>query len=121
MSDVCVSGLCCNVPCSAPCNTCGGGRCTQVAYDAMVLCDGGGTCSGGVCKLSNAQTCNPQGPNADCASGICADGVCCDAACDIDCDMCNLAGAMGVCTGVAAGEPGGCDGGKKCDGNGMCI
>jgi hypothetical protein len=42
---------------------------------------------------------------ADCGAGLfCVDGVCCSSACAGGCEACDLPGAVGTCTAVAAGE-----------------
>jgi hypothetical protein len=44
--------------------------------------------------------------NADeCGSDACVDGVCCDTQCSETCDACDVAGAIGTCSAVPAGEP----------------
>ncbi|MDC0746332.1 kelch repeat-containing protein [Polyangium mundeleinium] len=44
---------------------------------------------------------------ADCANGLCVDGYCCDSACGGgaagDCQACNVPGAQGICSPIAAG------------------
>src|SRR5690606_10265305 len=41
---------------------------------------------------------------AECASGYCVDGVCCDGACTGQCEACNVAGSLGTCSPVPAGD-----------------
>src|SRR5690606_12448828 len=70
-------------------------------------CSGTGTCTIQVTAAANVtatftaplaadgQIC---GNGAECLSGHCVDGLCCDAACDGDCQACDLAGSEGVCS-----------------------
>jgi len=54
----------------------------------------------------------------DCASGFCVDSVCCDTSvenCNGDCEACNLAGKMGVCSVFPAGDAA-CPICQRCDG-----
>ncbi|MDI1436440.1 kelch repeat-containing protein, partial [Polyangium sorediatum] len=62
---------------------------------------------------------------ADCANGLCVDGYCCDSACGggaaNDCQACNVPGAQGLCTPIAAGTTcraaaSACDAPETCNG-----
>jgi hypothetical protein len=59
-----------------------------------------------------------------CPSGHCVDGVCCDAACDGQCQACDLEGKVGTCATVSTGPPHGtrpaCTGGDTTCG-GACT
>lgn len=60
---------------------------------------------------------------ADCQSGVCVDGVCCNTDCNGTCQSCNLAGNIGTCTPIPAGEDRDNECGGMlalCDGQGMC-
>lgn len=77
--------------------------------------------------LARGQTCVA---GTQCASGLCVDGVCCESACAGDCEACNLAGSLGVCAAVPAGEdprdrcaaesPATCGRDGVCDGQRAC-
>lgn len=54
----------------------------------------------------------PCGNGSECNSTICVDGVCCDKACDGTCEACNVAGNVGRCAAVPAGQ----DPDKECKG-----
>lgn len=41
---------------------------------------------------------------SQCLSGNCVDGVCCDAPCAASCFACNVAGKVGTCSAIPAGE-----------------
>ena len=71
-------------------------------------------CVGGSCgKIGNGIPCR----NANqCQSGFCVDGVCCDAPCAEQCMACDVAGTVGTCSQVPAGNPRG--GRPPCDGAG---
>jgi hypothetical protein len=75
-----------------------GTRCTGTA-----ACQVGFYCNGGSCQLKRP-TGQPCSGAAECASGQCANGVCCNSACTAPCFACNLAGAVGSCTAVPAGQ-----------------
>jgi hypothetical protein len=47
---------------------------------------------------------HPCATNAQCQSTICKDGICCSAACTGLCEACNVAGALGTCAPVSAGQ-----------------
>jgi hypothetical protein len=109
----CGSSGACNTTCAA------NGDCTAPA-----------TCVAGSCgKLAIGQACSTG--NA-CLSGFCVNGVCCNNACTGTCTACNLAGAVGTCTAVPAGQAptpatqctdsgaSTCGSNGKCDGNGAC-
>jgi alpha-tubulin suppressor-like RCC1 family protein len=81
--------------------------------------DGGGGSSGadgGLVTLGEACS-----DSAECESGQCVDGVCCNAACDGQCEACDVAGSEGTCsavTGAPRGEREACTGaGSPCGGS----
>jgi hypothetical protein len=51
-----------------------------------------------------------------CDTGQCVDGYCCDSACNNGCQACDVAGKLGTCTTVAAGNP---HGTRSCTNLGM--
>jgi hypothetical protein len=73
---------------------------------------------------------NPCTLGAQCASTFCASGVCCDSTCTGLCQTCNVAGKLGQCSPVPAGEdprdncprdpPSSCAFDGSCNGNGSC-
>ncbi len=78
--------------------TCGATACNgNCTVDTQ--CIAGHYCSAGVCspKKPNGEACTAVG---QCLSGRCADGVCCNTACGAQCEACNLAGSLGVCSPV---------------------
>lgn len=81
---------------------CGASQCVgDCAVDSD--CAAASYCAGGVCKPRLADGA-PCALDAQCASGHCADGVCCDTACTGQCEACDLATKVGVCS-PAAGAP----------------
>jgi hypothetical protein len=119
---------------SATARACAGGAVCQGASCATSCtadanCQTGFFCDGGVCraKRSAGATCTGK---SECASGYCVDRVCCGTPCTELCSVCNLAGALGRCKPVPAGQdprnvcaldavnPCGNDG--ACDGSGLC-
>ena len=88
----------------------------------------GQPCVNGSCgKVGNGSKCTSAG---QCTSGQCVDGVCCDSACGASCQACDLAGSVGHCTTLPAGQAphgnrtacaaGTC--GSSCDGTGTgCV
>ncbi len=72
-----------------------------------------GNCSSGTCFGASVLGA-PCGDGTDCASGACVDAVCCDSACDGQCEACDVAGRVGVCSpveGLPHGARTACDGG----------
>jgi hypothetical protein len=47
---------------------------------------------------------NPCDMDWQCASGVCAQGICCATTCTDACRACNLAGTVGTCSAVPAGD-----------------
>ena len=132
LGDQCDTGICDPVTrrcaCPADQSVCGQGCVTLAAFQTDpancggcgVLCPSG-VCEGGACLRVDGESC---AAGTECRSGACADGVCCDRACGGQCEACNLAGAVGVCTPVVGAPIGGraaCAGdgsacGGTCDG-----
>ena len=122
------TGTCLTVA-TASCSpyVCGSGACrTTCAADTD--CIAPNVCSAGACtKRPNGATCTTAG---DCSSGVCAQGICCSAACTATCKSCALAGTLGTCTNVAAGQDPlnqctdtgatGCGTDGSCNGAGAC-
>ncbi len=86
-------------------------------------------CTGGTCGLKSAGIACTAG--TQCSSGNCVDGVCCGAMTCGPCRACNVAGFVGACAPVAAGNadprtscaadlPTTCALDGKCDGAGAC-
>jgi hypothetical protein len=89
----CKSGFC--VLGGAP----GTSVCCSVAScaDGTFCADNTTASTAGTCVKPNGAACSTK---ADCGSGFCVDGVCCDMLCDGQCEACDVAGAVGTCTGV---------------------
>jgi hypothetical protein len=68
----------------------------------------------GTCALPIDATCTSD---AQCGSGFCVDGVCCNAACNGQCEACDVGGVVGTCSPVA-GNPHA--GRTACVGTGAC-
>lgn len=67
-------------------------------------CDPGAFCGTGTCQplRTQGQTCSAA---SDCAGGLaCTDGVCCGSTCAGNCQACNIAGSVGTCTNIPAGQ-----------------
>ncbi|MEM6957834.1 MAG: Dickkopf N-terminal cysteine-rich domain-containing protein [Myxococcota bacterium] len=125
LSGSCVDNVCCVDDCDTSCRACRGdltggadGECRPLAAAGTdtvptnlcvgaVGCPGGAGCSceagSGLCLNGNGVACSSNG---ECLSNRCVDGFCCNAACGESCDACNVAGAEGTCTPVAAGTRG---------------
>jgi len=58
----------------------------------------------GTFRLDRGGACGAAG---ECATGLCVDGVCCNAACDGQCEACDVAGSAGTCAPVAGAPHGG--------------
>jgi len=127
-SGFCADGYCCNSACNTSCQACNLsgslGTCGPVTgtplvghpscspYTSCVSgacassctkdadCTSGNYCNGTACvaKKATAATCTDK---RECLSGSCADGVCCSAACDGQCEACDVAGSVGTCVAVS--------------------
>jgi len=91
-------------------------------------CNAPNTCASGSCgKKPIGATCAAA---AECNSGFCEEGVCCATACAGTCRSCALAGTLGTCSAVPAGQDplnqcadmgaASCGTDGFCDGNGGC-
>ncbi|HET6149456.1 MAG TPA: cellulose binding domain-containing protein [Polyangia bacterium] len=70
---------------------------------SMADCLAPNSCNGTVCgKKPDGATCTI---GDECNSTVCAQGVCCDRDCSGTCQSCALAGRVGVCSLVPAGDP----------------
>ena len=123
---VCVAGRCamaveyaastcdgngvCNPGSSRSCspNVCTGSSCAG-SCTASSDCQAGFFCEASKCAIQRAKgaACTVAG---QCASNHCVDGYCCDGPCTSTCRACNVAGAAGTCTAIAAGQ----DPGSEC-------
>lgn len=144
----CLPGTCTGSSESAA-RTCDGmGTCRPAATKMCdpFLCDGnvcGTACTVATqckapsfCDLSTSKCAGQKAAGAacmgaaECATGNCVDGVCCMTDCKDNCKACNLAGSLGMCVVVPAGQDPrnvcapeaaatcGLDG--QCDGTGAC-
>jgi hypothetical protein len=126
----CVDGVCCESTCATTCWACNGagtaGYCRVVANggtdpgscEGSHICNGGGACVGAI-----GQPCTSA---AQCTTPYCVDGVCCDSVCAGICQACNVAGHIGACSPVPAGQhddyPAAiCTGAYACSGSGTCL
>lgn len=121
ISGYCVDGVCCNGPCSSPCEFCsvakgsavdgvcsvGAGREGEPSCSPYLCRAGSGACPQGGCTFDghcaanhwcDSGTCREKTPlggactaAAECATGHCVDGRCCDSACSGACDSCSVA------------------------------
>lgn len=107
------------------CDAAGASCLAACASDAQ--CKASAYCAGAKClpKKLLGQTCSAA---KECQSGSCADGVCCDKACGGTCTSCKLAGSLGLCKPVPAGQnpDGECAGydpacAGTCNGAGACT
>jgi hypothetical protein len=128
VSGNCADGVCCGSVCAGQCKTCNNpanpGSCGNIPAGqpdnaANLVCNGASVCDGGgLCKKASGQAC---AVNSDCITLFCADGVCCNSTCSTTCQACNVAGSVGTCTNLPAGQPDpnatiSCTGGSACNG-----
>lgn len=118
-------GVCCDKQCPGSCESCklagSAGTCTLIAagQDPDMECAGTQVCDGSsTCVKQNGDTCSMAG---ECLSGNCVDGVCCNVACGGACQACNVAGTVGTCTNITAGQdPANECANGACNGSGAC-
>lgn len=116
-----------------PPNICQGGACSLRGMGSPCAmsseCSPPYSCIGSICQLRPlGQSCTAGN---QCASGFCAESVCCDQSDCGSCRSCKVAGAVGLCSPVAAGAPDpkascaaetvdNCGRDGTCDGAGAC-
>jgi hypothetical protein len=124
-----LDGTCATGTCAATTASCGAYMCdtdgdcrTSCTLDTD--CVVGKYCSGGQCvdKLAKGKMCS--GGN-QCGTGNCVESVCCDSAACGQCQSCAIAGSLGECTSVGAGNADPSltcknDGFMTCGHNGKC-
>lgn len=128
LTGLCVDGVCCTTSCEGTCRACNLpkalGACVNISLgqDPQDECPGTTACSGnGACKLLPVGAACTM--NIECSGGgYCFDGYCCNSACGGTCQACNLAGAIGTCNWIPAGQDPGneCAGALNCNGSGAC-
>lgn len=91
-----------------------GGCATSCQNDPECL--GSYYCNAGLCESEKGPGTACSQAN-ECATGFCVDGVCCDAACNGQCEACDVAGNEGECTTVS-GPPH--NDRPACAGSGAC-
>jgi hypothetical protein len=92
-SGFCVDGVCCDRACGGACEACSAARKGSGAD---------GVCGAippekdptDACVLGLGAKCTTA---AQCTTGQCVDGVCCNAACDGQCEACDVEGSFGTC------------------------
>ncbi|MBL8717317.1 MAG: hypothetical protein JNL79_15125 [Myxococcales bacterium] len=96
---VCEAGACkvapgLGKPCTGPTGCVAPLSCVDGFCCGSATCAAGTTCGypgkEGTCLTTNGSVCDASKGGLDCGSGFCADGVCCDAACDGQCEACDI-------------------------------
>ncbi len=117
--DDCVNGDDCNTAADCESNFCDAGKCAACSVDGQ--CAAAEYCSSGVCvpDLPTGAAC---GNGEQCLTDSCVDGRCCMSATCGTCEACNVAGGLGICNPVSAGQTDDtCNmASKQCDGFGAC-
>jgi hypothetical protein len=130
-SHVCIGGVCAAASCTDGVKNgsetgvdCGGGTCPTCPTGQGCL--GNSDCQSGNCVGNVCQASSPNGTlcsaSNQCQSGNCIDSVCCNTACNGFCQACNLAGSVGTCGNIPAGQDPAneCAGSTNCNGAGAC-
>jgi hypothetical protein len=86
-------------------NGCEGRICAGDACLVNADCKDGEHCIAGTCA-PQAEDGSACGAASDCSSGFCVDGVCCNSACDGQCQACDNANKLGVCSPVSGAPHG---------------
>ena len=128
MTGFCRDGMCCQSGCDGLCMSCSAalngvadGTCSST-LDGLktgdecwgpLACNGRGFCYDGRAGMACVG-------NFSCVTGVC-NGACCEAPCDGACKSCAVAGSLGQCMDVPAGDdPRGECPGSACNGHGRC-
>ncbi len=101
----CVYGVCCSV------SSCGSYTCTGEGGTCQTSCSNDNNC-GSDAYCNNGGQCVPKKAQAiactaddQCSSAACVDGYCCNRGCHGQCEACDVAGSIGTCTELSAGQP----------------
>ena len=128
----CVDGVCCDQACLGGCKGCNApghvGTCVLLPLEtpdptSTPPCTGTKACDGkGNCMVARGNSCTLS---SKCASGFCQDFSCCEKLCESTCYSCGVAGKLGSCSPVPAGQAdlvasSHCSNGFACDGKGNC-
>ncbi len=92
-TNACTPYVCGATACQSNCTS--DAQCTSTNW-----CNPSNQC---VPKFTNGNACTE---GRQCSSNLCVDGVCCDAACNGQCEACDVGGSVGTCTPVSGAPHG---------------